>query len=224
MIHGLVRATENPRQSATFLRQSGQDLIFQVGTEEKKYRSAADMALFRAESPAVQVQRLVLLGAERVELVLNQSGEVGVLLVEPLEGAGSDRISRYYRWDVRMSLDELQKRLSRNCAFGRLLDLEVIRTGESQRVTELLVKGTEGNVLLRGIRIRWALGLRDNLFVIDLLHRDRDREAVGANRRRSGQRRSVVRNIALFRVDTDADEENLLARRHETVVEGRRFS
>jgi stage II sporulation protein D len=34
-------------------------------------------------------------------------------------------------------------------------------------VVELVVQGTEGEVVLKGLKIRWALGLRENLFVID---------------------------------------------------------
>ena len=34
-------------------------------------------------------------------------------------------------------------------------------------VVELEVQGTDGDLLLKGLRVRWGLGLRENLFVID---------------------------------------------------------
>ncbi|MEW6367499.1 MAG: SpoIID/LytB domain-containing protein [Acidobacteriota bacterium] len=170
LLYGLVQTAENPLQAATFLGAKAQGLELQVGTGQRYSKAAADMAIFRSGSPAVQVRRAVLIGGEQVRYVLNGSGEAGVLFIDPLDGAGSDRASKYYRWDVRTSIDDLDKRLARNYAYGRLIDLEVTGTGESQRVTELLVKGTEGNVVLRGIKIRWALGLRDNLFLIDRVY------------------------------------------------------
>jgi len=39
--------------------------------------------------------------------------------------------------------------------------------GVSGRVVELAVLGTEGELVLKGLKIRWGLGLRENLFVVD---------------------------------------------------------
>jgi stage II sporulation protein D len=41
------------------------------------------------------------------------------------------------------------------------------RLGVSGRVVELAVLGTDGELVLKGLTIRWALGLKENLFVID---------------------------------------------------------
>ena len=53
-------------------------------------------------------------------------------------------------------------------------DVVVRRLGVSGRVVELAVVGSEGELLLKGLKIRWALGLRENLFVVD-----RERDARG---------------------------------------------
>jgi stage II sporulation protein D len=50
---------------------------------------------------------------------------------------------------------------------GRVLDLQVRRTGVSGRVIELAVQGTEREIVLKGLEVRFALGVRENLFVID---------------------------------------------------------
>ena len=50
---------------------------------------------------------------------------------------------------------------------GRVLDLKVRRPGVSGRVIELAVLGTEREIVLKGLEVRFALGVRENLFVID---------------------------------------------------------
>ena len=54
-------------------------------------------------------------------------------------------------------------------------DLVPRRIGVSGRVVELAVRGSAGEVVLKGLRIRGALGLRENLFVIE-----RETDARGA--------------------------------------------
>jgi stage II sporulation protein D len=59
-------------------------------------------------------------------------------------------------------------RLSRSIPeVGTLLDLRVRRRGVSGRVLDLEVVGTAGTAHVRGGRVRSALGLREQLFVID---------------------------------------------------------
>jgi stage II sporulation protein D len=46
-------------------------------------------------------------------------------------------------------------------------DIVPRRLGVSGRVVELEVQGTTGDLLLRGLKVRRGLGLKENLFVID---------------------------------------------------------
>jgi stage II sporulation protein D len=50
---------------------------------------------------------------------------------------------------------------------GRVKDIVPRTLGVSGRVVELWVLGTEGHLELKGLKVRWALGLRENLFVVD---------------------------------------------------------
>ncbi len=50
---------------------------------------------------------------------------------------------------------------------GAVRDLVPRRHGVSGRVVELAVVGTRGELVLRGLDVRLALGLRENLFVIE---------------------------------------------------------
>jgi stage II sporulation protein D len=58
---------------------------------------------------------------------------------------------------------------------GTVTDLLPRRLGISGRVVELAVTGTGGELLLKGLQVRWGLGLRENLFVVD-----RERDSAGA--------------------------------------------
>jgi stage II sporulation protein D len=62
----------------------------------------------------------------------------------------------------------VQTRLARAArGIGSIVDLRVLSRGSSRRVTDLEIVGTNGTAHVRGGRIRSALGLREQLFVID---------------------------------------------------------
>jgi stage II sporulation protein D len=50
---------------------------------------------------------------------------------------------------------------------GHVRDVKPLRLGVSGRVVEAAVVGSEGELLLKGLKVRWGLGLRENLFVVD---------------------------------------------------------
>jgi stage II sporulation protein D len=131
---------------------------------------SADAYLFRAFGDnAYQMRSLSLVGGEPVTFHLNSRGEVDYLEVRPApNGAAADRSSPYANWTATMSVAEAQSKLSRwSSGIGTLTDLRVIARGSSRRATDLAIIGANGTAHLRGGRIRSALGLREQLFVID---------------------------------------------------------
>jgi stage II sporulation protein D len=111
--------------------------------------------------------KLTLLGGENIRW-LEREGQVAYLEVfYPPNSNVLDRSSRFNRWQVRKSRQELEKLLNQSYAIGPLVDLEVRSRGESGRVIDLAVTGTGTSAEVRGFQIRAALGLRDTLFVID---------------------------------------------------------
>jgi stage II sporulation protein D len=67
-----------------------------------------------------------------------------------------------------MSPGQAQARLGRFArGIGQLTDLRVVARGGSQRAINLEVVGTQGTRQVLGGRIRSALGLREQLFVIE---------------------------------------------------------
>jgi stage II sporulation protein D len=72
-------------------------------------------------------------------------------------------------WEVRLRPADVARAVARYGSVGRVLDLVPTKVGVSGRVVELRVVGSEGELDLRGQRVRLGLGLRESLFV---LHRE----------------------------------------------------
>jgi len=125
------------------------------------------------------VDRLTLVGGERVSYHLNGAGRIDFLEAEMSErGAASDRFSNVGRWKERVAADELKRRLSRSrVAVGDIEDLVATVRGKSNRVKELEIIGSQGRSSLTGSRVRSALGLRETLFVVEPERDERGRIA-----------------------------------------------
>jgi stage II sporulation protein D len=84
--------------------------------------------------------------------------------------AGDDpegrRPERGRSWEVRLGPDQAARRIARYGDVGRVLDLVPTRVGVSGRVVELRIVGSDGELALRGQRVRLGLGLRESLFVV----------------------------------------------------------
>ena len=81
-------------------------------------------------------------------------------------GAAPDPASRHYRWEARLTPADVARGVARYGSVGEVRDLVPRTIGVSGRVVALEVQGTDGDLLLKGLRVRWGLGLRENLFVI----------------------------------------------------------
>jgi stage II sporulation protein D len=139
---------------------------------------SADAYLFRTFGQnAYQMRSVALVGGEPVTFHVNARGEVDFMEVRPApNGAAADRSSPYAHWTMVMSVGEVQSRLARwSRGIGSLTDLRVASRGSSRRVTDLLIIGTNNTSHLRGGRIRSALGLREQLFVVDKNYDDSGR-------------------------------------------------
>jgi len=114
----------------------------------------------------VATAELALTIGDRVVWVLHD-GRVAYLEAEQsLRGAAADRSSRYYNWEVRLTPREVAAAVSRYGSVGTVRDLVPRRLGVSGRVVELAVVGSTGELTLKGLEVRWGLGVRENLFVI----------------------------------------------------------
>lgn len=140
----------------------GQDL------ERKTLNLSNHIYLLRKlDGAAIFASKLTLLGGERVRWI-ERGGEVAYLeVIYPPNSNVLDRSSKYNRWQVRKTREELEALLGQSYPIGGLVDVSVKSRGSSGRALDLVVKGTEKDATVRGFPIRSALGLRDTLFVID---------------------------------------------------------
>ncbi|MEP6913232.1 MAG: SpoIID/LytB domain-containing protein [bacterium] len=115
------------------------------------------------------VRSVALVGGEPVVFHVNATGEVDYLEVRPApNGAAADRFSPFTNLTTELSLNQVQARLGHySGGIGSLTDVRVISRGRSRRAIDLELVGSKGTSHVRGGRIRSALGLREQLFVIE---------------------------------------------------------
>jgi stage II sporulation protein D len=146
---------------------SGQLTIMQGETAESYPLDGAARLFRNLDGDRAAASELSLAVGDRLSFVL-ENGVVTFLEAEQTrKGAAADRSSRYYRWEVRMTPAEIARNVARYGIPGKVKDVVPRRLGVSGRVVEAAVLGSEGEVLLKGLRVRWGLNLRENLFVVD---------------------------------------------------------
>jgi stage II sporulation protein D len=156
----------------------GQLILRSTKGKDQPIKINPDAFLFRqlGERPYA-VSSVTLVGGEPVTYHLAANGQIDFLEVKPApNGAAADRFSPFSSWTNNLSLGQVQSRLARSArGIGQILDLRVVSRGSSHRVTDLEVVGSGGTAHVRGGRIRSALGLREQLFVIDREYDDSGR-------------------------------------------------
>jgi len=156
----------------------GQLILRTSKGKDQSIRVNPDAFLFRylGERPYA-VASVSLVGGEPVTYHLTTNGQIDFLEVKPApNGAAADRFSPFANWTKGLSVAQVQARLARAArGIGQIVDLRVAARGASHRVTDLEILGTSGTAHVRGGRIRSALGLREQLFVIDREYDDAGR-------------------------------------------------
>ncbi|MDJ0840484.1 MAG: SpoIID/LytB domain-containing protein [Acidobacteriota bacterium] len=79
--------------------------------------------------------------------------------------ASVDRFSAFDTWKEKKGIDALNRRAKRYVrGLGNINDVRVVRRAASGRVTLLEFDTDKGKFTVKGLRIRWSLGVKDNLF------------------------------------------------------------
>ena len=162
------RAGTPALMSGVFRQAVGGNLAVELEGATQSYPLDRGVRLFRTlEGSRLAASELTLVAGDPVDFIL-QNGHVSFL-----EGgqnrlsASADQSSRYYRWEVRMTPEDVARSVARFGSVGSIRDIRPLRLGVSGRVVELAVIGSQGELVLKGLKVRWGLGLRENLFVID---------------------------------------------------------
>jgi len=167
----LQKGTARPAASGIMMLRStkGRDQPIVVNHDAFLFREFGDNVY--------QVKSLVLVGGEPITFHINTRGEVDYLEARPpANGASAERFSPFTNWTSELTLGEVQSRLGRSVrGIGSITDLRIAARGSSRRVVDLEVIGTQGVGHVRRGRIRSALGLREQLFVIDRIYSENNR-------------------------------------------------
>jgi len=145
-------------------------LVLKSGKSEKQVTIKPDVFLFRQFGTTMYpVKSAALVGGEQVGYQLDTTGAVKYLEIKPTETpTTADRMSPWEYWNKTLSASAVQSRLSRYVrGIGTLIDVNVRKVGYSRRPIELEIVGSNGVKTLAGGKIRSALRLPEQLFVMN---------------------------------------------------------
>ncbi len=157
-------------QSGETKPSSDGQLVLKSGRSERKLIVRPDVFLFRRfGDDYYQVKQAALLGGEKINYQTDETGAVVYLEIEPTnEPTVAEKMSPFTNWQKTLSAGAVQSRLSRYIrGIGTLYDVNVSKKGYSRRAVELEIIGSNGTKILKGGKIRSALRLNEQLFVID---------------------------------------------------------
>ncbi len=145
-------------------------LMIRSGRTEKAMPVSPNVFLFREFGGRMfQMKEVALVGGEQIAYQANAAGEIVYLEVKPSdEPTVAEKMSPFTVWNVNLSPSAVQSRLSRYVrGIGTLFDVNVKQKGFSRRATELEIIGSNGRFSLKGGKIRSALRLKEQLFVLN---------------------------------------------------------
>ena len=116
-----------------------------------------------------QVKETALVGGEKVRYKTNPLGEAVFIEIEPTQKTTvAERMSPFTTWRKTLTASTVRARLGRYVkGLGTLIDVRIKKKGFSRRATELEIITTKGTHSLKGGKIRSALRLREQLFVMN---------------------------------------------------------
>jgi stage II sporulation protein D len=157
-------------QSGTTKASVDGKLVLKSGKSERQLSIRPDVFLFRQFGGELYpVKEAVLVGGETVKYQLDATGVVIYLEVEPTDmPTSAENMSPFSNWSKTLGAGAVQSRLSRYVrGIGTLYDVNIKTKGYSRRAVELEIIGSNGTKTLKGGKIRSALRLKEQLFVIN---------------------------------------------------------
>jgi stage II sporulation protein D len=145
-------------------------LVIGSGKASRTLAIRPDVFLFRQfGGEYYQMKEAALVGGENVKFLTDPSGAVWYLEIEPTDTPTvAENMSPFTNWSVSLAPSAVQSRLSRYVkGIGTLYDVNIKRQGYSRRAVELEIVGSNGVKTLKGGKIRSALRLKEQLFVIN---------------------------------------------------------
>lgn len=157
-------------QSGTTEASENGALNIKQGKSKRTLTVRPDVFLFRQfGDDFYQVKETALVGGETVSFQTDASGAVFYIEIKPTaQPTVAERMSPFTMWNANLSAGAVQSRLSRYVrGIGTLYDVKIKQKGYSRRATELEIIGSNGVKTLKGGKIRSALRLKEQLFVMN---------------------------------------------------------
>ena len=145
-------------------------LVIKTGKTSRTLNVRPDVFLFRGfGDDFYSVKEAALVGGETVNFQTDAAGEIKYLEIKPTTTTTvAEKMSPFTMWNVNLSPAQVQSRLSRYVrGIGALYDVRIARKGFSRRAIDLEIVGSNGTFHLKGGKIRSALRLNEQLFVLD---------------------------------------------------------
>ncbi len=145
-------------------------LVLRSGKSDRPLIVRPDVFLFREFGATMYaVREAALLGGEAINYQLDALGAVKYLEIKPTDTpTTAENMSPFVSWNKTMSGSQVQSSLSRYVrGIGTLYDVNIKKVGYSRRPIELEIIGSNGTKTLKGGKIRSALRLNEQLFVMN---------------------------------------------------------
>jgi stage II sporulation protein D len=145
-------------------------LVFKTGKTLRQLTVRPDVFLFRQFGASLYpVREAAIIGGETVRYQVDALGAVKYLEIQPTDSpTTAERMSPWVNWNKTVAASAVQSRLSRYVrGIGTLYDINVKKVGYSRRPIELEIIGSNGVKMLKGGKIRSALRLPEQLFVMN---------------------------------------------------------
>lgn len=145
-------------------------LVFGSGRSEKQLVVSPEVFLFRKFGDTFyQVKEAAIIGGEKVAYQTDHTGAIVYLEISPSDSPTvAENMSPFTNWKQTLSAATVRSRLSRYVrGIGDLYDVNIKAKGYSRRAVELEIIGSNGVKVLKGGKIRSALRLREQLFIIE---------------------------------------------------------
>jgi stage II sporulation protein D len=157
-------------QSGTTKASLDGKLVLKSGRSERSLAVRPDVFLFRKFGGSYYpIKEAALVGGETVNYQTDFTGAVAYLEIEPTDQPTvAENMSPFTNWTTTLSSSAVQARLSRYVrGIGTLYDVRITKKGYSRRAAEIEIAGSNGVKTLKGGKIRSALRLREQLFVMN---------------------------------------------------------
>ena len=173
--HGVIQDGEGK-----ILSIDGRKVTLKQKGETSSHTLPAGIPIFRRLGDRLQEYTSVpvMIGDRMTVLMSPSKTPIAAIVLANYDGAAFDRTSSYSNWTRTFRADELVPMINRRNPIRQLIDIRPLAVDASQRVTELEVKAEGGRTfVLKGLPVRWSLGVPDNLFVYE-----KTRDADGVDR------------------------------------------